>query len=157
MTKIFFCADEQALLRLGALLGCRLFSGANVLLSGSLGAGKTTLAKGIASGLDIIPDKVTSPTFALLNIYNGRESVRHFDLYRLRGEGELAAFGFDQHLEDAGINIVEWGDLFPQAMPPERLAITLCPDMGGRRVVFEPVGSAYENICREVFDAYTGD
>jgi tRNA threonylcarbamoyladenosine biosynthesis protein TsaE len=103
-----------------ALAGC-LRNGDVVLLHGDLGAGKTTLAKGIASALGI-EDIVSSPSFSLVNEYDtGLDSavtrLYHLDLYRLRGEDDLASIGFDDFMAPIdGVTIVEW---------PERAATTL--------------------------------
>src|SRR5829696_4686236 len=112
-----------------ALAGC-LRDGDVVLLHGDLGAGKTTLAKGIASALGI-QDVVSSPSFSLVNEYDtGLESavtrLYHLDLYRLRGEDDLASIGFDDFMPPAdGIAIVEWPERAATALPERFLLIEI--------------------------------
>jgi tRNA threonylcarbamoyladenosine biosynthesis protein TsaE len=87
-----------------------------ILLQGALGTGKTTLTRGIAQGLGLNdPSLVSSPSFALVNIYEGRCHIYHVDLYRLSGDRELYTTGIGDFLDVDGVTIVEWGDrlLFP--------------------------------------------
>ena len=87
-----------------------------VLLRGELGAGKTTLVKGIAEGFDAArADDVTSPTFTLVHEYRGpRATLYHIDLYRVDTERELATLGLDDLIAPNSILLVEWGEKFPQ-------------------------------------------
>ena len=96
-----------------------------VLLIGNLGAGKTTLAKGIVSGLAAAePDEVSSPTFTLIHEYgNGR--VYHIDLYRLDTPAQVATLGLDEIFDREAVVLIEWGERFPGLMPPDRIEIRL--------------------------------
>lgn len=94
---------------LAARLARLLRPGDVVVLSGDLGAGKTTFVKGLALGLGIDPAEVVSPTFTLINEYPGEIWLFHFDLYRLEDGRELAELGFDEYLERGGICAIEWG------------------------------------------------
>jgi tRNA threonylcarbamoyladenosine biosynthesis protein TsaE len=96
-----------------------------VLLTGNLGAGKTTLAKGIVSGLAAAPaDEVSSPTFTLIHEYgNGR--VYHVDLYRLEEPRELATLGLDELFERDALVLIEWGERFARFLPAERTEIRI--------------------------------
>ena len=87
-----------------------------VILRGPLGAGKTTLVKGIAEAFDAAPeDEVTSPTFMLVHEYRGpRVNVYHIDLYRIDTERELATLGLEDLFEANNVLLVEWGDKFPR-------------------------------------------
>ena len=103
-----------------------------VLLIGNLGAGKTTLAKGIVSGLGAAePDEVSSPTFTLIHEYGGG-SVYHIDLYRLDEAREVATLGLDELFDRDALVLIEWGERFPQLMPAERTEIRI-RDRGRRR------------------------
>ena len=112
-----------------------------LILRGDLGAGKTTLVKGIASALGAAePDEVTSPTFTLVQTYDGPEfPVVHADFYRLRGAEELTQLGWEETL-DGAVALVEWPELAASALPADRLEIALSfdPSRGGefRRVEF---------------------
>lgn len=97
--------------RLGALLGNLLEPPLVILLTGDLGSGKTALVRGVARGLGVPADEpVTSPTFALLNEYQGRCRLHHFDLYRLGGPSEVDELGFDDYLAAPGVTVVEWAE-----------------------------------------------
>jgi len=95
-----------------------------VLLRGTLGAGKTTLTRGIAEGLGLTDtDRVCSPSFTLVNIYQGHCPIYHVDLYRLSGPRDLYSIGIDDFIGKDGVTIVEWSerltDLFPDAVEIE--------------------------------------
>ena len=112
-------------MELGRSIAAALPPRALVLLIGNLGAGKTTLAKGIISGLGAAePEEVTSPTFTLIHEY-GDGRVYHIDLYRLERLEELATLGLDEIFERRGIVLVEWGERFPEVLPTERIEIRL--------------------------------
>lgn len=133
-------AREAATLALGERLGRKLKPGAVVLLRGELGAGKTTLARGLARGAGY-RGRVSSPTFALAHVYKGKRlTVHHLDLYRVApgAEGEL---GLDELLADPrGALVVEWPDAAKTAWPKDRLEITLSHVAGGRRAVTKATG-----------------
>ena len=114
---------------LGALIGSHLAGGEILLLDGALGAGKTIFAKGIASSLEIDTDEVTSPSFTLVNIYEGRLKLYHLDLYRL-SEGVAAAHAVDLDellADDSAVFIIEWAERmgrYPLPPPVYRISIT---------------------------------
>jgi tRNA threonylcarbamoyladenosine biosynthesis protein TsaE len=118
--------DLAATAALGRRLGQELFTGAVVALVGPLGAGKTHLVRAIAEGLEV-PDSrvVTSPTFMLIQEYQGRLPLYHFDAYRLRGEGEFADLGAHEYFAGDGVCLVEWADRVAGLLPADHLHITL--------------------------------
>lgn len=129
-----FCAGPDDTGCLGAALAAELTPGAVVSLEGPLGAGKTRLTQGLveAMGCD---GAASSPTFALLHEYpGGRERVFHFDFYRLEKADELHTAGYDDCLAE-GVTVVEWGDKFPEVLPPGtmRLRFEILPG-GGRQI-----------------------
>ena len=85
-----------------------------ILLIGQLGAGKTTFVKGLAKGLGIEEKMVRSPTFVIMNVYQGTQVLYHVDLYRIDDVNELFYIGIEDALDDEGIVAVEWADLFPE-------------------------------------------
>lgn len=96
-----------------------------VLLIGNLGAGKTTLAKGIAEGLDAASeDEVSSPTFTLIHEY-GDGRLYHIDLYRLEEARAVATLGLDELFDREAVVLIEWGERFPQLLPKDRIEIRL--------------------------------
>jgi tRNA threonylcarbamoyladenosine biosynthesis protein TsaE len=127
--------DEEEMEALGAALGAELPPGSVLALVGGLGAGKTRMVKGLARGAGY-GGEVTSPTFALVHEYRGgRLPLFHLDLYRLKSADELLAIGWDEFLDEGGLVIVEWADLFPELLPPATrwLRFEVLPE-GGRRV-----------------------
>ena len=116
-------SSEGETIALGVQLAHALPSRAVVLLIGNLGAGKTTLAKGIVQGLGAAaPDEVSSPTFTLIHEY-GEGRVYHIDLYRLEEPREVATLGLEELFDRDAVVLIEWGERFPQLMPDDRVEI----------------------------------
>lgn len=115
-------AETQAI---GEKLARECIGGEIICLSGDLGAGKTTFVKGIARGLDIDEKTVNSPTFVIMNVYEGRLPLYHFDFYRLEKPEEIAGVGYDEFLYGNGVAVIEWSERFGTLMPPENLGIHL--------------------------------
>ncbi len=115
--------SEEETLGLASRLA-RSFKGREVvLLIGELGSGKTIFAKGLASGLGLKDlCQVCSPSFTILNIYQAKFPVFHFDLYRLEQEEEIFELGWEDYL-DQGVVIVEWGEKLPLDLPAVRVFI----------------------------------
>lgn len=132
----FKTASEEETIALGEKLARQLPRRAAVLLIGNLGAGKTTLAKGIAKGLGAAdPDQVSSPTFTLIHEYGQQHKVYHVDLYRLDRMAEVAALGLEELFEKDSVVLVEWGERFPQIMPAERIEIRIETGEGDQREI----------------------
>jgi len=125
--KSFETHSDEETIALGRQLAGELPKRGVVLLIGNLGAGKTTLAKGIISGLGAAePEDVASPTFTLIHEYNdGR--LFHIDLYRLDTPQQVATLGLDELLDRDALVLVEWGERFPGLFPKERIEIRLQP------------------------------
>lgn len=136
--KSFETHGEEETIELGRRIATTLPKRAVVLLIGNLGAGKTTLAKGIISGLGAAnPEDVTSPTFTLIHEY-GRGHVYHIDLYRLDRAEEVATLGLDEIFDRKAVVLIEWGERFPQLLPEDRIEIRLEPmSEEGRRIEIE--------------------
>ncbi|MDO3379131.1 tRNA (adenosine(37)-N6)-threonylcarbamoyltransferase complex ATPase subunit type 1 TsaE [Geoalkalibacter halelectricus] len=97
----------------GRLLGDLVHAPLLIWLSGELGAGKTCLTQGLAQGLDVPAEEaVTSPSYTLMNQYQGRLPLYHFDLYRLSSPDQLEDLDFSTYLESEGVTVVEWADRF---------------------------------------------
>ena len=110
----------------GRKLAQQLQAGDCLLLVGELGAGKTTLVQGIASGFGVPPEKVRSPTFVLIREYAGRIPIYHVDAYRLRSAKELLTVGFEDYLAGRrGLVIVEWGEVVRPLCPPDSWEVQL--------------------------------
>jgi tRNA threonylcarbamoyladenosine biosynthesis protein TsaE len=106
------------------------------LLIGNLGAGKTTLAKGIVSGLGAAPpEEVSSPTFTLIHEYGTEGRAYHVDLYRLDEPHEVANLGLEELFEREAIVLIEWGERFPNLLPAVRTEIRICVSRGEEREI----------------------
>jgi tRNA threonylcarbamoyladenosine biosynthesis protein TsaE len=136
-------ADEAATARLGEAIGRVLQAGDVVCLSGPLGAGKSTLARALIRALTSPDEDVPSPTFTLVQFYEGpRLKVAHFDLYRLTDPDEAYEIGLDEAL-DEGAALIEWPERLEGRLQGDRLdiEIALADDANGRRVRIVPRGA----------------
>lgn len=125
----------EAMTELGRAAAAEARMGTVIALIGGLGAGKTHWTKGFVAGLGSA-DEVTSPTFGLVHEYpSGRLPVFHLDFYRLKNADELIALGWDEYLETGGVVIAEWGDRFPEILPPETLRIVFSIEADGSRTL----------------------
>lgn len=128
-------ADAQGLERLGAAIAVRLRIGEAVCLWGPLGAGKSTLARGLIRALTSPDEEAPSPTFTLVQSYEGRLPIAHFDLYRLKRAEEAFELGLDEAL-DLGAAAIEWPERLDGALPADRLDVEIAiPDDGQGRLV----------------------
>ena len=127
--KSFETHGEDETIELGRRIAATLPKRAVVLLIGNLGAGKTTLAKGIVSGLGAAaPEDVTSPTFTLIHEYGhgyGDARAYHIDLYRLDRAEQVATLGLDEIFDREAVVLIEWGERFPQLLPKGRIEIRI--------------------------------
>jgi tRNA threonylcarbamoyladenosine biosynthesis protein TsaE len=125
--------NPEATRTFGTRLGELLKAGDIILLDGTLGAGKTHLAQGIARGLGI-SGAVRSPTFTLINEYTeGRIPLYHIDLYRTEGNADLATIGLEEYLEGDGVVVIEWSAKGAAWLPTDALYITITPLNDTRR------------------------
>lgn len=127
--------------RLGAAIARKLRPGDAVCLTGPLGAGKSTLARALVRALTTPDEDVPSPTFTLVQFYEGeRLKIAHFDLYRLSDPDEAYEIGLDEALED-GAAIIEWPERLEGRLPPDRLDIEISIDGDMRRARLTPHGA----------------
>ncbi len=111
---------------LGVRIGRRLREGAVVALRGELGSGKTCLVQGIAGGLGVAPSAcVNSPTFVIINEYDGPIPLYHFDLYRVADGRELIDLGWEDYLDRRGVIAIEWAEKMAPLLPPDHISIDL--------------------------------
>jgi len=147
------CFEETV--RLGLRLGRILGKGDIVCLTGVLGTGKTALAKGIAAAMGV-KGHVTSPTFTIVNEYEGRIPVYHFDVYRISDPDEMFDIGFEEYIDGSGLVIIEWADLIKPILPGEYIWVYIQKgpdDCHDRRTFYiDFVGGRYEGYERKLKD-----
>jgi tRNA threonylcarbamoyladenosine biosynthesis protein TsaE len=150
--------DLSATETFGHHLAGLLFPGAVVGLVGPLGAGKTHLVRAITEGLGIADSRVvSSPTFVLIQEYDARLPVYHFDAYRLKSEGEFFDLGAHEYFEGNGVCLIEWADRVPLALPDEHLTIRLeITGETSRHMNIEGHGDRYEAIIRRLAQSQSG-
>lgn len=150
MLKVISKSAEQTT-RLGKSLGRLLKQGDIICLTGDLGAGKTAFTKGIGEGLEILK-LITSPTYTIINEYNGRIPLYHFDVYRLEGVEEMYELGYEEYFFGDGAVVVEWADIVKDIIPNERLWITMLrgKQEDTRDIIIEATGERYKTIVKEL-------
>lgn len=115
-------ASDQETISLGQELGKVLKEGDLIALIGELGSGKTWFTKGLAIGLGVSPDTIiTSPSFSLINEYEGRYMLFHMDVYRLESLSDFLSAGLDEYFYQDGVVAMEWADRWPEILPEWRL------------------------------------
>ncbi|MDD6564928.1 MAG: tRNA (adenosine(37)-N6)-threonylcarbamoyltransferase complex ATPase subunit type 1 TsaE [Clostridiales bacterium] len=113
-----------------------------IAMYGDLGAGKTAFVQGLARALGIT-DHITSPTFTIVNEYEGRVPLYHFDVYRISDPDEMYEIGYEEYVDTDGICIVEWAELIEDLFPPKYYKITILKDtekdFDYRKIIFEEI------------------
>jgi tRNA threonylcarbamoyladenosine biosynthesis protein TsaE len=139
-------------IRVGKKIGRVLQPGDVIALVGELGAGKTQLIKGLAAGVGVRrPGYVSSPSFTLINEYEGRIPFYHVDLYRLETEKEARELGLEEYFKGRGITAIEWADRIPSLLPGEILRINI--DYAGkntRSIEIIPKGQRYVELLKRL-------
>lgn len=148
MIKIYLKNEEETK-DIGYKLGKLLSEKSIICLVGDLGAGKTTLTQSIAKGLEV-DDYITSPTFTIVNEYEGRIPLYHFDVYRIGSSDEMYDIGFDEYINSNGVCIIEWANLIEDILPDEYLYIDIKYKENGREMTLNPKGYKYEDIVKEL-------
>jgi tRNA threonylcarbamoyladenosine biosynthesis protein TsaE len=147
----FITESAEETSNIGEQLGRLLIKGNIICLSGDLGAGKTAFTKGIAKGLGV-EDYVTSPTYTIINEYQGRLPLYHFDVYRLNDVEEMYELGYEEYFFGDGIVVLEWADIVRDIIPGDRLWITILNTKGddSREIIMEPTGEVYDEIVKGI-------
>lgn len=148
MVKIYLENEEQTR-DIGFKLGKLLTPKSVVCLIGDLGAGKTTMTQSLAGSLGV-DDYITSPTFTIVNEYEGRIPLYHFDVYRIGSSDEMYDIGFDEYINGDGVCIIEWANLIEDILPDEYLNIEMKYKETGREMILTPKGEKYEQIVKEL-------
>lgn len=134
---------------LGRFIGEHAEDGLFLALVGDLGTGKTHFVQGLAEGLGV-DGPVTSPTFTIMNLYEGTLPLKHFDFYRLHSAGDLYNIGWDEY-SAGGVTVAEWADMFPEVVPPEAVWITIERTSDtGRQLTVSWNANAPETVIKEI-------
>ncbi len=138
-------------MRLAQTFAKHLKKGDILCLEGNLGAGKTTFVKGMAGALRLKPVDVTSPTFIIMNFYEGRLPVYHFDFYRLENPKEIMTVNYDEYFYGDGISVIEWPERLGDAMPPEYFEVKLeHKGESERSLHFHARGAKYDERLKKI-------
>lgn len=149
--KKIVCIGIDKTQEIGYRLGKLVEKGDIICLTGDLGAGKTTLTKSIAKGLEVKGD-VTSPTFNIIKEYTGRLPVYHFDLYRIAHVDEMYDIGYEEYFYGSGVCIIEWASQIRELIPEEHLwiEIKLGDTIDSREFYMRGTTKHYERIVEEL-------
>ena len=130
----------------GKKIGKLLKEGDVIALVGNLGAGKTVIANGLCCGLGVKEGYITSPTYTIINQYDGKIPVYHIDLYRLKNSSELYNLGWDEYIYGHGTCIIEWADRAGEMLPEEYLTVNIeVTGKNKRKITLQAKGESYEN------------
>src|SRR5688572_6419776 len=151
---VFLSESETDTERLGQALAAAIPAGTVVALIGTLGAGKTRLVQAFAPAHGVPRDAATSPTFVLVNEYQGRLPIYHIDAYRLRDEDEFLELGPEEYFDSAGVTFIEWADRVADCLPAERVEIR-CEAVGetSRRFTLSATSPRLERVVDAVLGA----
>jgi tRNA threonylcarbamoyladenosine biosynthesis protein TsaE len=142
----FITNTVEETIELGKKIGGSLNPGDIVCIDGDLGSGKTHLTKGIALGLGI-DEHITSPTFNIVNEYEGRIKLYHFDVYRVNDPDEIAAIGFDEYIFSDAASVIEWSDYIKELIPDDHIQINIANESETRRSIsIQFFGKRYDKI-----------
>ena len=150
---IFLSTSPTATYSLGKKMGERLKAGSIIALIGELGCGKTLLTRGICTGLGVPLRQVNSPTFVLVNEYQGNLPVFHMDLYRLGNIGEGFEIGILDYLSraDSGVILVEWAEKILSLLPDDHLRVQFdIISARKRQIVLSASGDRFSSLLREL-------
>lgn len=127
----YFSSSVENTKEIGRSIAKTLNKGKVVAFLGNLGAGKTSMIKGLVNEINSTKeDEISSPTFTYLNIYPGPIDVFHFDLYRIKNEEQFLAMGFDEYFEKEGICLIEWSEKITSLLPPRTIVVHLLETKG---------------------------
>lgn len=144
----YYTNKEEETIKLGKFIGKRLNKGDTLLLSGDLGAGKTTFTKGIGNALNI-KRIINSPTFTIFKSYNGDINLYHFDFYRL-GDNQYD-FMIEEYLDNDGITVIEWPSCYKEIIKNEYILIEITRiDDNKRKFVISSKGKKYDKIMGDL-------
>lgn len=144
--------NQNELENIAEKLGKLVCSGDIICMTGDLGAGKTTFTKALAIGLGV-EDYVTSPTFTLINEYDGRIPLYHFDVYRINHVSEMEDLGYEEYFYGSGVCVIEWASLIEDVLPKNCLWIEIkVTGAESRQICFIGTNDYYEEMIKELLE-----
>lgn len=143
-----YSQNENQLMAIGQSIGEKLQVGDILVLTGDLGAGKTTLTKGIAKGLGI-DQMIKSPTYTIVREYDGRLPLYHLDVYRIGDDPD--SIDLDDFLYGGGVTVIEWGELLDASLLDDYLTLVIERSGDGREVSAQAHGSRSQVLLEEIF------
>ena len=146
---MIYSRNEEELISIGKNICSLLNTGDIIVLSGDLGAGKTTLTKGIAKGLNI-SQMIKSPTYTIVREYEGRLPLYHLDVYRIGDDPD--SIDLDDFLYGDGVTIIEWGELLDEDLLGDYLLISIAHHGDGRQLTFEAFGPRSQEIQEAILN-----
>lgn len=135
--------------KFGKILADICGPGTLICLNGDLGAGKTTLTQFIGKNLDV-KEYINSPSYSLMNTYNGKFTIHHYDLYKLEGVDEVLDIGIEDYLYSKDIIIIEWAEKIEDILPNERIDMTIKTFNTSRKVIISGNGKYFLNLKKEL-------
>lgn len=144
---MYYSRNELELIAIGEQIGKKLIAGDVLVLTGDLGAGKTTLTKGIAKSLGI-SQMIKSPTYTIVREYEGRLPLYHLDVYRIGDDPD--SIDLDDFLYGAGVTVIEWGKLLSSDLLDDYLEVFIERDIDGRQVRFDAHGIRSQELLEDL-------
>ncbi|HNZ27505.1 MAG TPA: tRNA (adenosine(37)-N6)-threonylcarbamoyltransferase complex ATPase subunit type 1 TsaE [Spirochaetota bacterium] len=131
---VYYSNSESETWAIGKLISEKIKPGDKILLDGEIGAGKSVLARGIAGGLGVA-EPMPSPTFTLVNEYDAKYKIYHFDFYRLKDPYELYEIGFEDYVYSQGVSLIEWYSKGGDLIPNESILISIKIESDNKRKI----------------------
>lgn len=144
---MYYSRNELELIAIGEQIGKKLIAGDVLVLTGDLGAGKTTLTKGIAKSLGI-SQMIKSPTYTIVREYEGRLPLYHLDVYRIGDDPD--SIDLDDFLYGAGVTVIEWGELLSSDLLDDYLEVFIERDIDGRKVRLDAHGTRSQELLEDL-------
>ena len=144
---MYYSRNELELIAIGEQIGKKLIAGDVLVLTGDLGAGKTTLTKGIAKSLGI-SQMIKSPTYTIVREYEGRLPLYHLDVYRIGDDPD--SIDLDDFLYGAGVTVIDWGKLLSSDLLDDYLEVFIERDIDGRQVRFDAHGTRSQELLEDL-------
>ena len=147
--RAMYSQNEAELIAIGQSIGEKLRSGDILVLSGDLGAGKTSLTKGIAKGLEV-QQMIKSPTYTIVREYEGRLPLYHLDVYRIGNDPD--SIDLDDYLYGDGVTVIEWGELLDEGLLGDYLTLLIEKTGDGRLLTGQSHGPRSQGLKEEIFN-----